>query len=462
MTDLDLVARLAAHRMLGSAPREQLAWLASHGTLRRFEVGEQVSAMGEPLQALYVVLSGHVIIRVDRGAGPRKVMEWHGGDVSGLLPYSRLTVPPGRVTVEEPTEILMVGRECFPEMISRCHEVTAILVHAMLDRARRFTKSDFHDEKMVSLGRLSAGLAHELNNPASALARSAQELSARLFELEASALALGAARLTPEQLAAIGRVRTQCGNPGARAALSPLERAEREEAVAEWLARKGMPGDIAEALAETAVTVGHLDRLAEALDRDALGFALRSIGASCRTRLLASETQTAAARIHSLVAAIKGFTYMDQSSVPAPVSIGQGLSDTLAVLGGKARRKSVTVTLRIPEDLPPVEGFGGELNQVWANLIDNAIDAAPESGQVEVTAACRDDAVVVRVVDDGPGIPEGQKERIFEPFFTTKPQGQGTGLGLDIAVRLVRQHEGQIEVDSRPGRTEFRVILPRA
>ncbi len=462
MTDIDLVERLAAHRMLGSAPRDQLAWLASHATLRRFAPGEEVSTMGEPLKALYVILSGHVIIRVDRGAGPRKVMEWRGGDVSGMLPYSRLTAPPGRVTVEEPTEIMMVDRDCFPEMIGRCHEVTAILVHVMLDRARHFTKSDLHDEKMLSLGRLSAGLAHELNNPASALARSAKELSARLFEVEASSLALGAARLTPEQLAAIREARTQCCEPGARAALTPLERADREEAVSEWLAGHGLRGEIGEPLAESALTVESLDRLAKTLGQDALGFALRSIGAVSRARVLASEVETAASRIHSLVAAIKGFTYMDQTKVPGPVAIGQGLADTMAVLGGKARKKSVTVTVEVAQDLPPVEGFGGELNQVWANLIDNAIDAVPESGRIEVTADGRDDSVVVRVVDDGPGVPEELMGRIFDPFFTTKPMGQGTGLGLDIARRLVHEHDGVIEVDSRPGRTEFRVILPRA
>jgi signal transduction histidine kinase len=152
---------------------------------------------------------------------------------------------------------------------------------------------------------------------------------------------------------------------------------------------------------------------------------------------------------------------MDQSSDPAPVVLGPGLLDTVSVLRGKARRKSVTVTLEVPEDLPPVQGFGGDLNQVWMNLIDNAIDAVPESGRVDVTAACRNNSVVVSVVDDGPGIPEEQRGRIFEPFYTTKPQGQGTGLGLDIARRLVEEHEGQIEMYSRPGRTEFRVILPR-
>jgi signal transduction histidine kinase len=151
---------------------------------------------------------------------------------------------------------------------------------------------------------------------------------------------------------------------------------------------------------------------------------------------------------------------MDQSSDPTPVHLGRGLADTIAVLGGKARRKSVTLSLHVEDELPQIEGFGGDLNQVWGNLIDNAIDAVPESGRVDVTASRRGDKVVVRVVDDGPGIAEEKVGRIFEPFFTTKPQGEGTGLGLDTARRLVLLHRGQIDVDSRPGRTEFRVILP--
>jgi len=463
VTQADLVERLAAHRTLGSAPREQLEWLAAHGTLRHYAAGDVLARQGGPIpQELYVVLSGHFSIRVDRGGGPRKVMEWQAGDVSGLLPYSRLRTAPGQTTVDEPAELLMVHHDCFPEMIARCHELTAILVHVMLDRARRFTSSDFQFEKMVSLGRLSAGLAHELNNPASALARSAGELSARVFEMEASALALGAIQLSQEQLATIAAVRARCDKPGARAALSPLERADREEAVAAWLTRRGIRGVTMEELAETALTVENLDHLANALGDDALGFALRSLAAGHRTRVLASEVEIAARRIHSLVAAIKGFTYMDQSAIPKPVAIGQGLSDTMAVLGAKARGKSVTVTIQVANDLPPVDGLGGELNQVWANLIDNAIDAAPESGRVEVTAAAHASSVVVTVADDGPGIPAELAERIFDPFFTTKPVGAGTGLGLDIARRIVRQHDGQIEVQSRPGRTEMRVILPRA
>jgi signal transduction histidine kinase len=189
---------------------------------------------------------------------------------------------------------------------------------------------------------------------------------------------------------------------------------------------------------------------------------LRSIGAGYRVRSLTSDIETAAARVHSLVAAIKGFTYMDQSAVPTRVAIGKALADTMAVLGGKAKAKSVQVKVLADEPLPEVEGFGGELNQVWANLIDNAIDAAPESGNVEVRAQPRDGSVLVCVTDDGPGIPPDRVQQIFEPFFTTKPIGQGTGLGLDIVRRVVQEHGGTIEVESRPGRTQFRVILPRA
>ncbi|HEY6866163.1 MAG TPA: ATP-binding protein [Candidatus Eisenbacteria bacterium] len=462
MTEADLLERLAAHATLGSAPRDQLAWMAAHGTLQRFAAGTVVSPTSELLRTLNIVLSGRISIEVNRGAGPRKVMEWRAGDVTGILPYSRMKGPPGNSVTDEPTEVLTLPADCFPEMINRCPDVTAILVHVMLDRARRFTTSDLHDEKMLSLGRLAAGLAHELNNPASALARSAKELSARLFEMEATALALGAERLSSDQLAEIARVRAESDAPQARASLSPLERADREEAVAAWMERHRLDRETAAAMAETPVTVESLERLARSLGPDALGFALRAIGAGHRARALATEVETAASRVHSLVAAIKGFTYMDQTRVPAPVAIGQGLTDTLVVLGGKARAKGVDVTMRVADDLPAVEGFGGELNQVWANLISNAIEAAPASGRVEVTAEARDGGVIVRVVDDGPGVPEELKDRIFDPFFTTKPQGEGTGLGLDITRRLVREHHGRIELDSRPGRTEFRVTLPRA
>jgi len=462
MTTTDLVDRLAAHKTLGGAPREELAWLASHGSLRHLDAGEVLSARESTVAGLYVVLSGHVVIRVDRGAGPNKVMEWRAGDVTGVVPYSRMDRPPGDAIAQEPTTVLAVPRDLFPALIRECHEITSILIHVMIDRARVFTSSDLHDEKMVSLGRLSAGLAHELNNPAAAIERSASLLENRLEEAEHAARALGAARLTDAQLAAVDAIRESClatRVPGVR---SPIEQAEREEAIADWLGGHGIDATIAETLAETPVALEALDRLAGAVDGPVLNVVLRWAAAGCVIRGLASEIQEAATRISGLVAAIKGFTHMDQAAVAEPVDLVQGLDNTVAVLRSKARAKSVSVAVHVAPGIPRVRGFVGELNQIWSNLIDNALDAVPESGHIDVTATRDGRCVAVRIVDNGPGIPEPIRERIFDPFFTTKPVGLGTGLGLDIVRRLVRHNDGEISVESQPGRTEFQVMLPIA
>jgi signal transduction histidine kinase len=191
-----------------------------------------------------------------------------------------------------------------------------------------------------------------------------------------------------------------------------------------------------------------------------LAAVLQWAASGCSVRALASEIQEAGTRIAGLVTAIKGFTHMDQATVAEPVDLMQGLNNTVAVLKAKARSKSAAVVVQAEPDLPQVLGFVGELNQIWANLIDNALDAIPKAGRVEVLAGRDGSRVVVRIVDNGSGIPEGIRDRIFDPFFTTKPVGLGTGLGLDIVRRLVMHNDGEISVESRPGRTEFRVALP--
>jgi len=462
MTASELVERLASHRTLGAAPREELSWLATHGTVRHLAPDEVLSAKGAQVEGLFVLLSGRVVMFANRGAGQHKVMEWREGDVSGILPYSRLVSPPGDSVAQEPTTILVLHRDRLRDMIRDCHEATSILVHIMIDRARTFTSHGLHDEKMVSLGKLSAGLAHELNNPAAAIERGASLLEDRLEDAERAARVLGAARLSEAQLAALDAVRASClaaAVPGVR---SPIEEAEREEMLADWLEDHGLDGTMAEGLAETAVTVEALDQVAAEVEGHTLEAVLRWAASGCAVRGLASEIQQAALRVSGLVLAIKGFTHMDQAPIPEPVDLGQGLSNTVAVLRAKARAKFAAVTVEVPPDLPRVRGFVGELNQVWANLIDNALDAIPEAGRVEVRARRDRARVVVSIVDNGLGIPAQVRERIFDPFFTTKPVGQGTGLGLDIVRRLIRHNEGDIEVESQPGRTEFRVALPLA
>jgi len=459
MTSGDLVDRLAEHATLGKAPREELAWLAAHGALRRLGAGAVLSHKGAPVEGLFVVLSGHVNLYVDRGAGPQKIIEWRTGDVSGLLPYSRLVNPPGDAIAQEPTEILSLDRKHLRDLTRECFEITSILVRTMVDRARLFTSSDLLNEKMISLGKLSAGLAHELNNPASAIERSAALLEDRLEDTEKATRALGAARLSDAQLAAVDSILASCMAKPAQGVRSALEQSDREEAIADWLANHQLDIALAAMLADTEVTFEALNQLAAVVTGSALNAVLRWAAAGCSVRRLASGIQGAAMRISGLVAAVKGFTNMDQAMVAQAVDLGPSLDNTVAVLNSKAREKSVEVSVDMQCDLPQVCGFAGELNQIWGNLIDNALDAVGAGGRVEVSANREDQHVVVRVIDNGPGIPAQNLTRIFDPFFTTKPIGQGTGLGLDIVRRLLRHNDGAIDVESRPGRTEFRVTL---
>ena len=458
----DLIERLAAHKTLGGVPREELEWIVEHAKLRHYNAGDVVASKTATGVDMHIVLSGHLAIYVDRGAagGRRKLMEWRGGDITGNLPYSRMTSPPGDNVAEEASETLCVSAKLFPEMITHCPNVTAILVHIMIDRARHFTSTDWQDEKMMSLGRLAAGLAHELNNPASAVARASKLLSEALEQAEEAAHALGAAQLSESERVFVDNLRAGSLVPATTGVFSAIERSDREDEILTWLEDHGAEVSPAHALAESGVSLDALDDLADTVAPQTLDAALRWVAAGYTTRSLASDIHRAATRIYDLVSSVRRFTYMDKATVTEPASVAQGVMDTVAVLASKAKEKSVTVRLDIPPDLPLVPTYGGELNQVWSNLLENALDAVHPSGEVVVNAVRDGDCVIVRVIDNGDGMTAEVKGRIFDPFFTTKPMGEGTGLGLDISRRIVQRHGGHIEVDSRPGRTEFQVRLP--
>lgn len=455
----DIIERLVAHATIGSAPGEELAWLASHGVLRGLQTGEIASHKGQPVEWMYLILSGRMALFVDRGAGPNKLVEWHGGDVAGLLPYSRIAVAPGNSIALEPSEVFALHRDQIREMTRDCFGLTTLLVHRLIDRARLFTSTELQNEKMISLGKLSAGLAHELNNPASAIERSVSVLTDRLEESEAATLSLGMARLSEAQLAAVEDVRERC-LATQTTVRSPLEQLDREEAMADWLSAHGLATGDAQMLADTEASFEGLDAVAQIVQGKALVAALRWAASGCSVRKLASEIRGAAMRISSMILAVKGFTYMDQAITAEQIDLAVGLRNAVTVLNAKAREKSVTVSLEIANPLPQVVGYAAEFNQIWGNLIDNALDAAPDGGCVEVRAACEGERVVVRVADNGAGIPAAIRSNIFDPFFTTKPMGQGTGLGLDIVRRLVLHNDGIIDFESKPGYTEFRVSLP--
>lgn len=458
--DTNLSERLARHKLLAEAPADERAWLIEHGHIERYAVGDVIVPKGVPSPNLFIIFEGHVVIRVDRGAGSHKIHEWRGDEISGAIPYSRGAIPPGDVVVEEPTEVFMIPKALFPELVRECPVVTGILVHVMLDRAREFTSSDLRDEKLISLGKLAAGLAHELNNPASAVIRSSKSLSDALTDAEHAARQLARTNLSETEFAAIESMRVRCVSSQGSAHLSAMERADREEAISDWLADHSVQSDSVTALVDTGVSLDALDNLASTINTGALDATIEWIASCCAVRALSAEIEMAATRIYDLVAAVKGFSYMDHAPAAEPVDVRKGISDTLTMLNSKTRSKSVNVSVHFPDDLRPAHAVGAELNQVWMNLLDNALDAVPEGGHVDVKAENERGIVVVSITDDGPGIPEENQKRIFEPFFTTKGVGKGTGLGLDVTRRLLQRHDGGISVESIPGKTEFQVRLP--
>jgi signal transduction histidine kinase len=450
----EVVARLSTLPLFASVPRAELEWLTARGAIHTYATEAIVHEAGAAIDKMTILLAGRVALSVSKGGAARRIFRAGAGYVLGVIPYSRYHSAPGDVFVEEDATALVLQRQHFPELVRECPELTAALVHQMLDRARDYRTVQLHDERMQSLGRLASGLAHELNNPASAAARNAESLAALLDQAERASRSLAAARLSEAQLEAVDGVRAACARPAQDR--GALEAADREDDVAEWLTRHAVDPGVAATLAASEVSVTALDRLAAELPSESLGTAIAWVASGGAARELAVQIAAATRRIHDLVRAVKGFTFMDREGVPEEVDVARGLADTIAMLESKSRAKSVTVRLETADDLPRVYGFGGEINQVWEKLIDNAIDAAGPEGNVTITATSRGDAVVVKVADDGRGIVEEHRARIF----TTKPVGQGTGLGLDLARRLVYLHHGDIDCTSHPGRTVFRVRLP--
>ncbi len=454
----EIMDRIAVLPIFATATRAELEWIAARSEIRSFAVGTTIFEAGSIVSEMYVLLTGHAGIYSVAPGGERRLLDLRTGHVLGAIPYSRLSEAPASVVAEEDVQALVMARTQFPDLVRECPNVTESLVHYMLDRVRLYHGARLNEDRLQSLGRLASGLAHELNNPASAATRHALSLAELLDSGEAAARVLAAAHLDAAQLEAVDAIRRKCAN--ASRSSSALAAADREDDIADWLKRHNIDRHLAEPLASCEVDAAALDQLASAIPEASLGATLAWVASGIASRALVRELGTATGRIHDLVASVKGFTFMDRDSVSIDVDIARGLADTMAVLQNKARAKSVEMRLEVAGDLPCVHGYGSEINQVWEKLIENAIDAAPNQGSVTIIATSRGDSVVVRVMDDGTGIPAEHRARIFDPFFTTKGVGQGTGLGLDLARRVVHAHHGDIDFTSQPGRTVFRVRLP--
>lgn len=441
-------------------PEDQILWFLSQSQEVNLKAGDIYARQGDPPDAMFVLLEGEFQWRGEFG-GETIVIPGKVGDVTGALPFSRMkqfTVS-GRAVTDG--RILRFPSSLFPELIQKMPELAKRLVGVMSDRIREGTRLEQQRDRLAGLGKLSAGLAHELNNPASAAKRAASQLRSTLHRVKEASHELGRRELTSIQKSEIERLEasfTKRDEPPP----DTLTMSDLEDQIDSLLRSHGQNDlwQLAAELAQRGIKPSALESLFENLDAGSARAALVRIAASVEIANLLNEIESSTSRISELVGAIKEYTFMDQAPVQN-VDVVKSLETTLTILNHKLKRG-----VAVQRDYQPipllVNSFGSELNQVWSNLIDNAIDAMGGKGELRVRTYRDDGCVVVEIRDNGPGISPEIKSHIFEPFFTTKGVGEGTGLGLDTVQRIVKKHRGNVQVDSKPGDTRFQVWLPLA
>ena len=454
-------AALTSITAFQNLPAEVLAWLESTGELWQYADGETIVRTGDPADRMMAVVRGGMqYFRGDNGQR-EPVFRAAAGSISGVLPYSRLQIIRGQGVAVGETVLYLLPRTEFPALEQISPELVQRLVGIMSDRARDEVRGQERDDKLRALGKLSAGLAHELNNPAAAIARAADTLGNLLKDKPVLLKNLLLACPPAEAVAAL----LSAGSlpPAALPPRSALARADAEDALADWLEGQGCPDGyaLAPSLLEAGHTAATLAPLVAPLAPPARPAALAWLESHVSVLRLTHDLREASQRISTLVGNVKNYSHMDRASGRELLDVTEGLNSTLNIFDHALRHKNVRLTRAYAPDAPQIQGAAGPLNQVWTNLIDNALDALPPSGgTLTVQTARQNGGVGISIIDNGSGISPEVLAHLFEPFYTTKPAGEGSGLGLDIARRIVQEHGGQLEARSVPGRTEFAVWLP--
>jgi signal transduction histidine kinase len=444
-------------------PEQELEQVCAMSRRIQLKQGELLFAEGDTGHTAYVIEEG--ALEIFKGLSPNKVLlaERKPGEVIGEIALLEDTPRMASARASTETTLIEIKKDQIDELLRTSQGATTALFKTVLGRWRSTEALLRQTEKMAQLGTLTAGVAHELNNPASAMQRAAEHLSDALSELQDADDRLKQHPFNSKQLAEVERLRDMAH---ARAQEPPefdaLTRSDIENAIENKLVEIGLddPWLYAPGLVDLGLDLDEVSNLGEIYESQSLPDVLFYVLKAYQVPALLREIESGAGRISAIVHALKSYTYLDQGPTQA-VDIHQGLKDTLVILRSKIGI-GITLHSEFSEDVPEIHAYGSELNQVWTNLIDNALDAVGDEGEITLRTRLEGEWVEVEVEDDGPGIPEEIQGRILDPFFTTKPPGSGTGLGLDISYNIVvHKHKGTLSFESEPGKTIFKVRLPR-
>ncbi|MGB3592281.1 MAG: ATP-binding protein [Nonlabens sp.] len=441
-------------------PQDQLEWLRDQSEIIVLKKGAFLFQKGDPIDRMYLVIKGRIEIKVEQNGQYRHIGFLEPRSIGGALPFSRASNALGVGEVIEDCKILAFAKAQFKEL-TQFYELTEALVHNMTSRVREFTKSNVQQEKMMALGKLSAGLAHELNNPASAMRRSAMELKKHLALVPDKFKTVMTMQLKGQQVDPVNKILFDKVHQKSAERISLMERTEREDHLASWLEGEGVDDgyELAEVLVDFGLEPETMEEIKSTIgSRDFVGV-VEWITSVLVTEKMVEEIEESSKRIEELVTSIKGYTHMDRAPDKTPTDVHKGIDNTLVMLKHKLKKNRIKVVKNYCEDCPKPALYVSEMNQVWTNLIDNAIDAMKDGGTLTITISYNHD-IFIKIADTGHGIPEDVIDHIFEPFFTTKSIGEGTGMGLEVTQRIIKQHNGRINVDSSNKGSTFTICIP--
>jgi signal transduction histidine kinase len=460
VSQVPLAQALSQFELFKDLTEAEMQWFIQHASDEWYEEGTQVVRQGDPADAMTVIVEGMLRFQMKDPGSP--AMFARPGQATGLLPYSRLRNYNGNAYAIQPLRIARIHRDLFPEMMQRIPELGPRLVGVMSDRIRETVRLSERRATMKALGKLAAGLAHELNNPASAAQRSAHDLRHWFKMMQESNQFLAERGFDATQFQCLLEIeRELIRQVDHRRFLETLERSDNEESLAQWLRSRGVERawECAPFFVEAAATTKRLSEIAECFAPATREAVFTRIAATLAIDRITTGIQATTQQMSELVRAVKEYSFVDQAP-EQDVDIESGIENTLSVLNHRLRR-GVALTREYDGRLPRIQGSGSELNQVWTHLIDNALDAMNGGGgTLRIRTACEAGMILVQITDSGTGISPDIRDRIFDPFFTTKEVGMGRGLGLDVAFRVVQMHRGDIQFISKPGETTFEVRLP--